>query len=329
MSASNPSTRELYVKEYLKNMHEICDKNFTNIRSHDKNKLVTGIFYANEYYHALKETKCTARLEFLIKRDAFYNGWANPKMFNQLINNTSPSGKAINSWVKKAEISPSIALQALKEGPTLVGCGEVLGISEYLALQKNLGEKKFDFLFSSDSPFAMNICPNQPIEKTLRIMRPFQKPEDLEIGDSAYILGVPELYQSKHMNGEAQAYNVLCCENQEKPRFLAFGIDPKQGRGVTAKKITNILLEELNKVPETMELFTQELAGRILATYSPQALLQNESLRNFRLTKEQFTAMGGGRIFNQRLSMDYDKLSLLVEKSPEEGLKLMKIWTNK
>lgn len=329
MSAVNPSIKDLYVKEFVGAMQGICEENFHNMQNYQKpNQLAKGIYYGNQYFHALKDTGQMPRLNFFLERNAFYHGWASPKMFDQLGNPKSPTGKAVNSWIIKAGISASVALKVLREGPTMLSCGEVLGIADYMALQKVLGDKKFDILFSSPSPMALTIMNSLPTKQSLRTLRPINKLEEIDIGESGYIMGVPQLYQAKHINGEAQAFNILCSGNQEKQRVLAFGVDPKQGRGVTVKRMVKVLLEEQNKTPETMELYTNELSQKILATYQPQALLQCEKLKNMTLTMDQFKAHGGGKFLAKRVTMDYSKLSLLFEKAPEEGLKYMKIWTS-
>lgn len=50
----------------------------------DPSLLDKGIFYANEYYEALKVTKQTSKMQTLVKSDAFFHGLAPKSSFKML-----------------------------------------------------------------------------------------------------------------------------------------------------------------------------------------------------------------------------------------------------
>jgi hypothetical protein len=320
---TSKEVKEMFSKEFVTAMREICEENFENMEKYasEPSRLGKGIYYGNQYYHALKATGQIKRLQFLVDQGAFYHGWTSPKKFTHTLNSSSPSGKVINHCVIKTNVSASEALKALREGPTLLGCGEAIGIAQYMALEKVLGSKKFNVLFSSSSPTPL-ITSGRSLD-ALRKVTPLKNIKDTEVGNANFIIGLPKCYQAKHINGEAQAYNVVCCS--AKPTFLGLGLDPK-GEGVGLKEITRRLLDEYNQVPETMELFDTALAERIKSTYASEALMLSACLKNHTFTMDEFTRMNGGQVYNRSMKADAYKLAQLINGSEEEGLTLMASW---
>ena len=117
----------------------------------DHKLLERGIFYPQEYFKALQATGNVARLRYLLQRDAFYNGYLNPKFFTLAEKADGPSGKMALNFVLRQGADSVAALESIRTGLSLIGCGEVCQLAQYEAVLDLIGPEKFRALFSADT----------------------------------------------------------------------------------------------------------------------------------------------------------------------------------
>lgn len=266
---------------------------------HNLQLLSEGIFYPIEYYQALKNKNQTQRLEFFTKKGSFWHGFAASKSVKMVDDAALPTGKKIGCFVLENKAVPSSALEGLKKGLSLFGCGEVVQLSQYTGILEVLGQEKFDALFAYDSstPFMIgSTLPNNPISRLRRyLMKENPQPSDFRIGDVVYISNAAT-YLAKHPTGHETGCNMLCIDNSPGSlKFTGLGLSPK---GNTIAEVENELLEAYNtsyqKPP--FNLTTQEAVQAYERCFSPARIASMERLKDSIMSYEEFKAKGGGTL---------------------------------
>ncbi len=277
-----------------------------------------GVFYPPEYYFALKQMNQTARIEALLKKEAFFNGYLSPKHFTRVED---------DSFSVKIGVLPSDALQNIFEGLCLMGCDQVVQAAEYAAIQEVLGAEKFNALFSADGPTPLIISLKEggeaisPLRKLkVLIYKKHPQPAEIKKGDSVYFENHAD-YDAKHLGGTATGYHSICIDDNGK-KFAAFGLPPG---GLSTKEIKEDLLKEFNSEPESIE-YLPERVRYYFGAVTQMDPRQFAYLKNKAYTMKEFEAESGGKATLLH-RLDVDRITLLANSSLEKSLKLFSRWT--
>jgi hypothetical protein len=252
-------------------------------------ELAKGFFYPHEYHGALNEKGQEARLKFFKEKEYFFHGYLAPKHFEKVNDMNTPTGKKIQCYTLMKGISPSAALEAIYEQPSLIGCGEAVQIAQYLAIKEVLKEK-FDAMFAANSSTPLGIGTFNHALGKLRnylMIKEVQKMETIKQGDVVYIAN-DQRYTDKHPAGIAPGYNGICMEAGKNPKFTALGLP---GKGVTINEIEQGLIKEFNALSDLQHL-TERTKKAILSTHG-KAMVKFENLQT---NLHDFHEYGGGKV---------------------------------
>lgn len=236
--------------------------------------LERGIWYQNEFYRALsfwaeKKPEAAERLKKLVEAGDFYHPHP-PAGFNRIKDTASISGKKASTIVIKRDASPSAALDGIVDGDAfaLLDCATVCHIAVYRALQKVLGNEKFDILFCYEGKYPLligdSLNPKHPLMHFFKIANQRgTKPGNraVRIGDSVSFLNT-DMYGVKHyVMGEAKLLNTVCVSDQPgKQTFVGLGTQPD---GESEQEIEEGLIREYNAPPVDSSSLGPELAKRL------------------------------------------------------------------
>jgi hypothetical protein len=311
----------------IRNMSEITADTWRRMEGYAKDSklLDSGIFYANEYYFALKAT-ASPRLEILKKKGNFYHGWCPTAYFSPIKDKRPmpPTGLLPSVYKIAPGKLPSDALQAFRKGPTFTACGEVCQLAYYEAIKEVLGTEKFNKLFAADSPTPLIIGYNvqeNPINLLINMktisLKNFTK------GQIAYVQNVV-IYGDKHLNGEASGFNLICLDDTPgKQKFLGFGLNPN---GASVSEIREVLLREFNKSSIDFEIVTDEVGKKILFSVAQSCLERREKVKDSQLTLEEFIEAGGGELLDRVSIFDEKRISQLAKATNDMARKLFTQW---
>lgn len=285
---------------------------FTN----DIQLLSQGVFYLTDYFKSLKEKNQTNRINHFRDRNVFFHGYTSPNHFTLADQATSPSGKKVANFVLKNGVLPSEALDAMKNGLSLLGCGEVCQIAQYGALQDVLGTEKFNALFASNSPTPLMIgsqLPTNPISR-FRLYLMQENPSTLQKGDVVFIQNATT-YASKHVTGHAHAFNVLCAENTPgSEKYIGLGLPPE---GLTHDQINALLLCEFNLPPDSFERWSAPIRS-----FFSGVIVKSMEWKDAQLTPESFKELGGGKSL-LACALDAERITALANSTLAEARKLL------
>lgn len=265
----------------------LYESNSTSVKSEEL--LGKGIWYSFDYYTALKKFKHEERLKWLVSTGVSFHGYMNKDFFNPVKNVSLPTGRSICTFIIKEKVAPTDALNSINKSINILDCDSGLGIAIYKTLKDVLGEKKFDHLFASDSPFPFQIGggtqnPTRRLFEEIKIVNN----ESIRAGDLCYFSNTSE-FISKHPSGRpACGFNVFCCDDVTK-KYLGLGLNPE---GVSENGIEKCLWNEYNGDP-VEEGF---LDPKIWAHLFSKSLLCNEkksrelvnSLKDKKITWDKF-----------------------------------------
>ncbi len=288
----------------------------------DSQLLTNGIFYPADYFEALKKAAKSSLSEYLRNTNAFFHGYTSPRHFDLVNDRLSPSGKKVACFVLKNGVLPSEALHAMKNGLSLLGCGEVCQIAQYAAVEDVLGVEKFNALFSSDSPTPLMIgarVPENPIARLRLYLMQVDPPQaQIQKGDQVFIQNV-NTYPFKHVLSHAQAFNVLCLNATPGcQKFTGLGLPPE---GLPHDHINEVLLGEFNLPQNSWERLSstcKEICEKIFKKH----LLKAVELKDTQLTPESFKAEGGG-ILQIVCALDAERITALANSTLAEARKLL------
>ena len=265
------------------------------------NQLAKGVFYYNDYLQDLKVTKQNKRLEWFSKKPLPI--YADKKKFH-IKTQVSAGGKERLCISIKEGTLPTVALESITEGLSLLGCGEITQLSQYAAIRKVLGDKKFNALFAAETetPFTLGTTHSNPIA-TLRnyILQSDAQLSEYKVGDSIYVANASS-YLQKHPTGGACGFNVFCQDVSSTGKtFIAFGL-PKEG----------MTLDELNQ--------------KMIECYNEESSTPINPLRAKQINLKEYKQEGGGKVTIVS-ELHFKRIEELVKKSAEEGQLLLKNWT--
>lgn len=308
--------------------------------SNDIQELNQGVFYPNEYFELLEKFGQDKRNEWLKNKGSYYHGLLPVKYFQQKKESSSPTGYRPMEFTCKKDVLPSESIQAALKGLSLIGCGEVINLTRYGALNQVLGDEKFNYLFSSDSIVHFPLGQNNPILKLLKETKvtssenlSFKKGQLIYI-DSAqtntfnvhsHSFGTTNLYAIKHLlTGEARGFNAICVDDTySKEKFIALGTS---SAGVSQETISDILLQEYNKKPlDPKKIISKAAVIKLIQINDETTLKSMKQLENDKLSKEEFKALAGG-IVTQIVDWNIDRVTQLAQSSLNESVKLMNRW---
>ena len=285
--------------------------------------LNSGVFSANEYFKALKNQNQKTNLDYFLNKGSFYHGFASPKHFDMLRDPLlSPTRISFNHFVLKKGVTASAALDAMRQGLSFIGSGEICQIAHYEAIKDVLGTEKFDLLFAADSSTPLRFNLDAEISPLTRLQITIGSPKIISKGQIVQFENTP-LYQYKHINGDAGGCSALCCDdNPGKETFITPALHPN---GVTHAEVSQKFLEEFNQTPVGMEIVTEEVAKRILGTYTRELISQFKKLEAVQLSAEEFAKGGGGRIVGS-VAFNADRITQLANLSVKEARKQFDQW---
>jgi hypothetical protein len=332
---SGESLRDRLVEVVLKVTQEIAADNLKRLQgcAGDIKLLSEGVYYDITYYEALKKVKgspsCQKRLAWMRDNSVFFTGMAPKEFFSQIKNPKHPMGVNCGSFkINKGKL-PSDALAAIRKGLTFMGCGEVCQIGYYEALLSIFGIEKFNALFAADSPTPLTIqhrSVHNPLFTLLtqKVLDPSFK--DLKRGHLCHIEGAKN-YPVKHLFGPGRSFNVFCLEALEIPKFVGLGLNPQ---GATNLEIAEILFDEFNKNPVSItDMLTEEVANKILQSYTAENLENIRRFRDIKISHEIFRKTKGGGTYNLVFDFNIERISVLMKGSIESGCKLFVKWAQK
>lgn len=280
--------------------------------------LQRGIFYAQDYYKALKETNQSERLQHLYQRDSFYNGFLNAKHFKLAEDKGSPSGKMVLNFILKEGVDPVEALLCIRKNLSLLGCGEVCQVAQYEAVLDIIGPEKFRAIFFADSTTPLMIgskLNNNPIAR-LRTYFLQENPqmETIRKGDQVYFYNIGS-YADKHLNGPCSGYNVICVDDtSEDPKFTTLGLPPA---GLTKAEIEETLISDYNRPFDGFDYLTEKTKKAFFEKMELQGIASTQLNAQAQISPQEFEEMGGGKT-KLLCELDAGKITQLANCSLEK-----------
>ena len=268
--------------------------------------LEKGIFYSNDYYLALKNINQKARLQWFIEKGHFYHDYASPKHFSRIPKPNSITSVEVGGFVSKNDTTPSLALEALKEGLTFIDCERFIKLAYYSAIKDLIGEKKFNKHFNS-LVIGSSILKEQ-IKDYVKV-HPLKDEQDIRMGDGVYLQNHHK-YSFKHINGNDLGIWVMCIDDSSPKKFIGLGLDSK---GMTLEEIKILLKDGYNKDPMDINFVTQHIGQRILSSYPQHIQLETQSLKDHQLETAEFLKQGGGQLLPLVFRIDVEKLKTLLD----------------
>jgi hypothetical protein len=263
--------------------------------SQNKKMLDEGVFYPRAYLTALEKTGQAAQLKGLIECNAGWEKHLPVSHFTKTPKNLSEKTEsAVNSsrYVVKSGIAPHAALDAARNGPSLIGCTDVCIIALYEALKVIWGIEKFDAMFSAESSTPLKVI----MDEDSNPVKNFLKRTEIAHQGDIVVFRNAKGYLTRHPLGYSLNYNTICC-NENPPKFTTLGLNPD---GLTEFEVNQQLLSDFNENPEPYptKYLLPEVARFFLRTLQAP---QIEFMKRFhedpsfgRLSISGFALLGGG-----------------------------------
>lgn len=319
-----PEVRDRLNSETVRVMRDITtDSERRKSYGRDPTLLKGGIFYPEDYFNALTGAAAKDRLDWFVKRNSFFHGYACHKHFDMLPNPDSPSGVQNQCYVLKQGILPSKALNAIKIGPSLLDCGSVCQIAYYSAVEKVLGSERFNALFARGTGTPLMISTKRLDNPIFKLRSTFNKeaPPESEItqGVLVYIKNV-EQYLSKHPLGDASGYNAICVNPTiGSQTFLAFGFPAE----LTHAQIQERLISDCNSPFTRFDSIPKGIMEKLTQTPEGRQLFESANYyKNTQISKQQFTEFGGGKMTSQ-YALNAERITALANSTLPQARKLL------
>lgn len=314
--------RARLIHTICKVMQEICADNEERMLSYTKktDALSGGIFYPRDYFVALKARKQKERLAYFLQHDSFYNGYLSPKYFRIEENPQTASGKRPCAFILKEKADAVEALQSIRKGLSLIGCGEVCQVAHYEAILDIIGPEKFRVLFAGDSSTSLKLglASNNPIGRLRTyFMKESPKPLQLKKGDQVYIAGFPRYFE-KHVIGACSGYNTICYHGSGKT-FMALGLSSK---GETLTQVNESLIRGYNIPISYFEYLSQKTKQTLVRQLGAQKLSISEKNKEAQISMTEYQAAGGGKV-TLICQLDYEKVTKLANATLDEARVLL------
>lgn len=252
-------------------------------------KLTRGIYYPYDYFTALGKTSQTSKAEQLQNEDLFFHGHAPTDFFELSSDNESLSGKRVCTFVLKKGVLPGAALKAIREGLSILGCGETCQIAQWTAVQDILGDQKFNALFAAGTKTPLIIgsrLSTNPISVLRNYLKEKLTPSTrLKKGDHVFLNNIS--YHHKHPLGPAVGFNLICVDDTPgSEKFCGLGLPPE---GVTWAELFQQLVSDYNAPPCHLGMLSERTKRAYLKAMGPEARKQAETLKEAMITIDDFT----------------------------------------
>jgi len=279
--------------------------------------LKKGFWYPEQYHDALKNKGEEGRLIWLKKRGHFFHGFLSPKYFRHSEGTSEPQKcsptEKITEFKISEGVSPSVALDGIISSIALVDCSNVCQIAQYQAIREEIGDEKFDILFTGRliigdympnprNPLMRFLLPchdgkdffaqmvkkkshviNDPI-MGLRDLR--SEPDQIPIGARVVIQNI-DSYASKHPVGSSAGFNVI---NAGEGRYYAFGISIE---AVPLSAIIEFLISAYNKPRSGSEHLDEKAADWYEKNCLRFAAYNDSQIRDFKKEGGGFSPFSG------------------------------------
>ena len=181
--------------------------------------LAGGIWYAPDYY---KASTFKEKRELVRWQPQFFHGHAPLDVVQPVLDPKSPTGRKPLSFVLKKGVPPSLAIQKIGAGLSLLDCATVVLLALYKALLELFQREKFDRLFGADStaPFRLSTDGSSPLTKLLS-KKSISGEQEVRRGDICYFSNVKE-YVAKHPVGASRGDHVICI-SENPHHYIGFG----------------------------------------------------------------------------------------------------------
>ncbi len=252
---------------------------FMKMHPKDKNQFV-GVWYPTDLKNHF-EINCLG-----IPSD-FESGFLDQKYFEK---------KGRYHFVLKDGVTPSLALQKVIQGPSILDCGNAVQVAYYAALLKALGSELFDSCFSGEEgklqiTQTFNNPPFHPLHMFLQEVKVLSKgpmgKRAIPSGATCHIKGVPH-YNIKHPTGYFSGMNVVRVfgyDNLGDQLFMGHGL----GEPKSEQEIALFLVEGYNQDPTEEDLEAME------GSWDWDIYIESSRLKNYRKIVPSFhkTAVDG------------------------------------
>lgn len=325
--SSKESLQKQLADHTIAAMREIAQDTFNRMQGYQKDikMLSEGIFYPQHYAEALKEKQQTKRLDWLLGKEFIHNGIAPKEYFRNSPCKTMTSGYVPNHFLLLPGKSASDAVQALRKGLAFLGCGEVCQVAQYAALIHVLTKEKFDAIFNDKECTGLSIGVRD-VESPIRVLSEITsnaQMDKLKVGQVVHFRSI-QGYGRKHPFGQSHGYNVICAEEGAEPKFIGFGLDPKN---VTQAQITAELHSDYNKPPIDQAIFVSNaLAMKLMMKVPSNIVEERQRLKTDTVTLAEFQKLGGGSLASQVVSLNVDRIAELVKADVSKCKSLMRKW---
>lgn len=259
----------------------------TNLKTLD-----SGFWYANDYFAALKAKKQFKRIDYFRNKGNFYHGLA-PKGFTHVpdpkgITGTVSGFGAVHYKLQEGFTAAEGLLNARGESLSFTDCQNTLAMASYEVCLQIFGEKRFNKNFNANGTSPLTF--NNALERT-SITRFFtinmgktkgklgKRP--VRLGDQTYFKNLP-VYSTKHYQGEAGGFHVVCIQDTPVQKYLGFGLPLK---GVTDVELYDFFAAEFNKQGiKDEEIISPELQLKL----DPPSEEMVRQVRDITLTRDAY-----------------------------------------
>ena len=253
-----------------------------------------GVFTAPEYCTALSNLKdnhpiektrklAETRLTTFCTRGSFYHGYTSSKSIKRPDSDLSPTGTYMHNFHVKKEALPSVAIDEMIHGLSILRPSEVLILVMYKALATCLGNSKFDFIFQTEGT-ELEVDVFSCLNPLPTLFTFIEYEDSLKEGDIACFFN--PYHSQKHLSEQ----DFLFAAHTSQNKFVAFGLPPN---GLSKHKVLMHLLHEYNRTPLLTSLVTEKLAQKIFAYYSAIQLLAATCLHNSTYSFKEFKSLEG------------------------------------
>lgn len=269
-----------------------------------------GIWYPLDYIKALGAGNPT-RYNYLREKGHLVNGWMPNQFFVPIYSPIGPNTFRRRAWsfLAKKDVLPTDAIEAAKQGLSILDCGATCQIARYDALLQVLGAEKFNRLFGSAHGQRINV--DYEIDDEMQPMRYFvdftlavknQAPSTLDqrliqVGQLVLFGGVPKYYQ-KHLSGMGANYNVICSDATfGRQRYVGHGLPSE---GVSEEELALLMVREYNAKPDHYSRVPKEAIGQMEEIVEQGRV---DTLANDRISEK--TPLSRVRGFDPNSSQDF------------------------
>lgn len=293
----------------------ISQDSLDRLKSPNAKDLDQGVYYANDYHHAMVRHEKDRTNQFFIDNGLYYQGIAPTSHFKYIPSERYPTKKWLLTYKIKDGAVPTEALEKFQQGITFADCGACCSLGWYEGLVKVWGKDKFNKIYAPDSKSRLTLAPlNSNCNSITSIARTGLDTSFVQ--GEIYNFQNAQQYRQKHLNGEAAGLNVLCSDaTQGAEKFVGLGL-PEQG--ISAPEIREFLRSEFNKPCIDTCIVTEDLAKKIFDGTHPHILEQHNKLAKKTLGKIEFIKLGGGKLNPTKWTLNREKVYQIAKGDPDE-----------